>query len=61
MDHAARFTADKIARRLALIAPLVVQDRQPMAPLSLEVLPDARAEPGQGHDQGPVAWNSYWA
>ncbi len=56
-----RFTAQKIAKRIELIKPLVQTTRHAMPEFVLEVLEDADAKPGSGADHGTVPWDSYWA
>jgi len=45
MNHALRFTAEKITRRLELIRPLIVRRRLELPPFRLLELPDAETEP----------------
>lgn len=61
MNHSLRFTAEKIAKRLALIRPHIRRVRVPIPEFELEILPDATAKPGLGEAHGTVAWDSYWA
>ncbi|MGR3501248.1 alpha-mannosidase [Pseudaestuariivita sp.] len=60
MNHNLRFTAEKIAKRIALIAPHVHRARAPLPEFTFEELEDAEARPGSGVDRGTVAWDSYW-
>lgn len=61
MNHKFRFTAEKIGKRIELVRPLIRERSVPLAPFSLERLPDATAKPGSGENCGEVAWGSYWA
>lgn len=61
MNHRLRFTAEKIASRIALIRPLVHRDRHPLPEFDFEELHNARSKPGSGIDRGTIAWDSYWA
>ena len=63
MTHDARFTAEKIAKRLELIRPLVFRNKQPLPPFWILPLKDAIEEPPL--DADPSTWdrvphNSYW-
>lgn len=65
MSHAIRWTARKIASRLALIEPLVYRQQQPLEPFRYTALPNSRAEPLAGADVDDSDWttvepNSYW-
>ncbi|MEM7711753.1 MAG: alpha-mannosidase, partial [Pseudomonadota bacterium] len=64
MDHARRFTAKKIAKRIALIQGMVHRRTRPVDPFRWTALPDARTDPPLGADitDWPVLpWNDYWA
>ncbi|MEM6408139.1 MAG: glycoside hydrolase family 38 C-terminal domain-containing protein [Pseudomonadota bacterium] len=63
MTHDARFTAEKIAKRLELIRPLVFRNKQPLPPFWILPLKDAIEQPPL--DADPSTWdriphNSYW-
>ncbi|WP_421904653.1 alpha-mannosidase [Mameliella sp.] len=61
MNHDLRFTAEKIAKRIVLIRPLIHRARHPLPEFDFEQLADAAAKPGSGTPRGTVAWDSYWA
>ncbi|MBY6163670.1 hypothetical protein KUV73_22510 [Mameliella alba] len=61
MNHQLRFTAEKIAKRIDLIRPLIHRAHQPLSTFDFEELSDAMAKPGSGTARGPVEWDSYWA
>ena len=61
MNHGLRFTAEKIAKRLALIRPHVLRDALTIPEFTLEMLPTAACKPGSGKMCGVVPWDSYWA
>ena len=63
MTHDANFTAEKIAKRIALISPLVFRQKRPLPPFWLLPLDSASDEPPI--DADPSTWNriphnSYW-
>lgn len=63
MNHALRFTAEKIQQRLRLIAPMVFRRRRPIAPFRILELPDAATQPPLNAD--PAGWpeiphETYW-
>ena len=62
MSHRQRLTAEKIAQRLRLIAPLIAQARTPIDPFLLETLPDADARPDLAAKPSgtELVWNSHW-
>ena len=65
MHHKIRWTAQKIAKRLALIEPLTHRKRHPIAPFHYRTLPDPMAAPPVGPDTDDSGWpaiepNSYW-
>ncbi|MEX3014776.1 alpha-mannosidase [Gymnodinialimonas hymeniacidonis] len=60
-----RLTAEKVAQRLRLIAPMVAARRAPIDLFVLEELPDATARPDLSlfacNASGPrLDWNAYW-
>jgi alpha-mannosidase len=65
VSHRMRLTAEKVAQRLRLIAPMVAMRRAPIDTFVLEELPDATARPdlsvlacdGRGVR---LDWNAYW-
>jgi alpha-mannosidase len=61
MNHDLRFTSEKIAKRIALIRPLIHRAHHPLPEFEFEQLADATAKPGSGTRRGKVAWDSYWA
>ena len=64
MDHARRFTARKIAKRIALIQRMVHRRARPIDRFRWTKLPDAGTEPPLGADASDwpeIAWNDYWA
>lgn len=61
MNHGLRFTAEKIAKRIALIRPLVHRAQRPLPEFHYEQLQHANDTPGNGTDHGTIAWDSYWA
>lgn len=56
MSHAIRWTVEKIAQRLALIAPLVYRRRAELAPFRYLALPDPMSPPPVGPDVDDSAW-----
>ena len=65
MIHKARWTAEKIAQRIALIQPLVYRDRHPLAPFRYTTLDNPMADPPISPDVDDSAWpaiepNTYW-
>jgi hypothetical protein len=48
MIHKTRWTAQKIARRLSLIEPLVYRQRHPLEPFRYTTLPGPMADPPIG-------------
>ncbi|UCC62567.1 MAG: alpha-mannosidase, partial [Anaerolineae bacterium] len=65
MHHKIRWTAQKIAKRLALIEPLAYRKCHPIAPFRYTTLPDPMADPPVGTDTDDSGWpaielNSYW-
>ena len=66
MRHQSRWTAQKIAQRLALIEPLVYRYRQPLAPFRYTALDGPHSPPPVGLDVHDAAWtiiepHTYWA
>ncbi|MEM8850140.1 MAG: glycoside hydrolase family 38 C-terminal domain-containing protein [Pseudomonadota bacterium] len=64
MDHARRFTAKKIAKRIDLIQQMVYRRDRPIPQFRWTTLPDARADPPLGADISDwpeIEWNGYWA
>lgn len=61
MNHELRFTAEKIAKRIDLVRPLIQRACHPLPEFDFEQLADATARPGSGTPRGTVAWESYWA
>ncbi|MEM9796124.1 MAG: glycoside hydrolase family 38 C-terminal domain-containing protein [Pseudomonadota bacterium] len=63
-DHVKRFTARKIAKRIALIQPLVYRRSKAIDPFRWTRLRDADERPPLGADISgweEIAWNDYWA
>jgi alpha-mannosidase len=63
MSHEARFTAEKIAKRVELIRGLVFREAAPLQPFRLLELPDAAAQPPLHADPSgwaEIAHRSYW-
>ncbi|MEM6825685.1 MAG: alpha-mannosidase, partial [Pseudomonadota bacterium] len=63
MTHDARFTAEKIAQRLALVQRHVFRNALPLAPFSILPLEDATVPPPVDADHSNwevIAHNSYW-
>jgi alpha-mannosidase len=65
MRHQVRWTAEKVARRIALIEPLVYRDRHPVAPFRYTTLSNPMAAPPVGPDVDDSGWptiepHSYW-
>ncbi|HEU5013525.1 MAG TPA: alpha-mannosidase [Roseiflexaceae bacterium] len=65
MSHAIRWTARKIASRLALIEPLVYRQQQTLDAFRYTMLPNSRAAPLVDADVNDSDWtviepNSYW-
>jgi alpha-mannosidase len=63
--HEIRWTADKIARRIRLIEPLVYRNRRALSPFRYTVLPGPMADPPIGADVDDGDWpviepNTYW-
>ncbi|MEM9778547.1 MAG: glycoside hydrolase family 38 C-terminal domain-containing protein [Pseudomonadota bacterium] len=63
MNHKERFTAQKIAQRLALIEPALFRRADPINPFRMIALPNAKVEPPLHED--PSGWDlipheSYW-
>ena len=64
MDHARRFTARKIAKRIDLIRPMIHRRHRPIAPFRWTALPDATTPPPLDADPSgwdALPWNDYWA
>jgi alpha-mannosidase len=64
--HQSRWTAQKIAQRLALIEPLIYRYRQPLAPFRYTELDGPHSPPPVGLDVHDTAWpviepHTYWA
>jgi alpha-mannosidase len=64
--HQIRWTAKKIAQRLALVEPLVYRHRQPLAPFRYTSLHGPQNHPPVGLEVADAAWpsiepNTYWA
>ena len=64
-SHRMRLTAEKVAQRLRLIAPMVAMRRSPIDQFMLEELPDATARPDLTVHacDAPglrLEWNGYW-
>ncbi|MEM9344220.1 MAG: glycoside hydrolase family 38 C-terminal domain-containing protein [Pseudomonadota bacterium] len=63
MTHEARFTVEKIAKRIELIRPLVFRNKLPLPPFWILPLEDARVEPPLDADHSGwerIEHNSYW-
>jgi alpha-mannosidase len=63
MSHEARFTAEKIAKRVELIRNLVFREAAPLPPFRIRELPDAAAEPpihADPSDWEVIPHRSYW-
>jgi alpha-mannosidase len=65
MIHRVRWTAEKIAKRIALIEPLVYRNRHPLAPFRCTTLASPMADPPVGPDVDDSDWpviepNTYW-
>ncbi|MGB3554184.1 MAG: glycoside hydrolase family 38 C-terminal domain-containing protein [Jannaschia sp.] len=64
VDHARRFTARKIGKRIALVQRMVHRRARPIAPFRWTRLADAEEEPLLGAeiaDWPEIPWHSYWA
>ncbi|MCV6594157.1 MAG: glycosyl hydrolase-related protein [Silicimonas sp.] len=59
-DHARRFTREKIASRLALIAPMVFRRRAPLEVFRFHPLAETVLEPQTCGEGVPVAPGAYW-
>src|SRR5690242_16972299 len=65
MLHTTRWTTQKIAQRLDLIAPLVYRRSEPLAPFRYHVLDSPEAPPLLGAEVDDRGWeviepNTYW-
>lgn len=65
MIHKVRWTAEKIAQRIALIEPLVYRRRHPLEPFRYIALSDPMEDPPVGPDVDDSDWmviepNTYW-
>lgn len=61
MSHALRLTADKIAKRLGLIRPLIFAQRRAIDPFLYQTLPPASCPAAAATGGERLEWNSYWA